>query len=342
MKILRFLLFPFTVLYYCITTIRNFLYDKGVLKSHRFDFPVIVVGNLSVGGTGKTPQIEYLVNLLKNRFKTAILSRGYKRKTKGFLLINNTHNTADVGDEPMQYFRKFKDVIVAVDENRVEGVQALLQLKSPEVVLLDDAYQHRKINGSFYILLTKYQDLFVDDFVLPTGNLRESRAGAKRADCIIVTKCPEDISQLEREKIQQRLKKYCKTIFFTTIEYSDKIYGTTPISLDELKNYQVLLITGIANPKPLLSFLNTKQIDFKHLKFADHHDFSAQDIQQIEGKFKILSSDNKIILTTEKDATRLSSHIKDIYYLPIETSFLEDKSDKRFDDLILNHINSFN
>ena len=195
MKLVRFLLFPFSVLYDLITSIRNFFFNIGIFKETNFNTPIIVVGNLSVGGTGKTPQIEYLIKLLKDVYKVAVLSRGYKRKTTGFVFVNNEHTANDVGDEPLQYFKKFKDISVAVNENRVEGVINLEKQQSPEVVLLDDAYQHRKIKGSFYILLTKYNDLFTDDFLLPTGNLRESRAGANRTDVIIVTKCPENLSE---------------------------------------------------------------------------------------------------------------------------------------------------
>jgi len=188
MKYLRFLLFPFSFIYYLITSIRNFLYDNQILKSYSFSIPIITVGNLSVGGTGKTPQIEYLIALLKDSYKTAVLSRGYKRKSSGFLLINKDNTYVDSGDEPMQYFKKFSNISVAVDEKRARGIQNLLRLKETDVVLLDDAFQHRKVKGSYAILLTKYNDLFIKDFILPVGNLRESRRGAQRANAIVVTK----------------------------------------------------------------------------------------------------------------------------------------------------------
>ena len=191
MKVLRFILFPFAILYDFVTRIRNFFFNTGIFHQTSFKTPVIVVGNLSVGGTGKTPQIEYLIRLLKNNFKTAVLSRGYKRETKGFVLLNENHVAIDVGDEPLQYFQKFKNIDVAVCANRVKGITNLIKSNTPEVILLDDAFQHRKVKGSFYILLTKFDDLFMDDFLLPMGRLRESREGAKRADVILVTKCPE-------------------------------------------------------------------------------------------------------------------------------------------------------
>ncbi len=336
MKMLRFLLYPFAIIYNVVTRIRNFCYNVGVFKETSFKIPVIVVGNLSVGGTGKTPQIEYLIRLLQDNYKTAVLSRGYKRKTEGYLLLNNSHFAEDVGDEPLQYFKKFTNIDVAVDANRVEGITKLIEDKSPEVVLLDDAYQHRKVKGSFYILLTKYDDLFVDDFLLPTGNLRESSRGAKRADVILVTKCPENLSNDVQNKIQQKLCKYQKEVFFTTISYDDKTSGKSEVLVDGLKNYEVLLVTGIANPKPLLSFLNDKKIIFKHLKFSDHHHFSNQEINFIKNEYSKLASSKKIILTTEKDYVRLENKIEEISFLGIQTSFINKK--EQFNMMINSHI----
>jgi tetraacyldisaccharide 4'-kinase len=191
------LLFPFSILYGWITSIRNFLFDKGIFKSYSFDIPIIAVGNLSVGGTGKTPQIEYLIRLLSPNYKIAILSRGYKRKSKGFVLADPTSNAEILGDEPFQIYQKFPNTIVAVDADRKNGIENLLVLnEKPDVILLDDAFQHRKVKAGFYILLTGYDDLFYSDFILPAGNLRESRSGAKRANVIIITKCPKDISKI--------------------------------------------------------------------------------------------------------------------------------------------------
>ena len=205
MKVLRFILFPFAILYDLVTRIRNFFFNTGIFYQTSFKTPVIVVGNLSVGGTGKTPQIEYLIRLLKNNFKTAVLSRGYKRETKGFVLLNENHVAIDVGDEPLQYFQKFGNIDVAVCANRVKGITNLIKSNIPEVILLDDAFQHRKVKGSFYILLTKFDDLFMDDFLLPMGRLRESREGAKRADIILVTKCPDDLTKESQKLIKKKV-----------------------------------------------------------------------------------------------------------------------------------------
>ena len=341
MNFLRYLLFPFAVIYLLITKIRNLLFDYQLIKSKSFSIPVIVVGNLSVGGTGKTPQIEYLIQLLREKYKVAVLSRGYKRKTKGFLLLDDTHNAADVGDEPLQYFKKFSEIAVAVDENRAEGISLLQKYKSPEVVLLDDAFQHRKVKGSFYVLLTKYNDLFLDDFILPVGNLRESRAGAKRADVIIVTKCPVNLSVEAQNRIKNRFAKYQKEVFFTTIDYSETIHGEKTKTLEELTNFDILLVTGIANSKPLEVFLSNKNIRYHHLKFSDHHHFSDSDITTIQRNFETIQSDNKLILTTEKDFVRLESKLNNLYYLPIKTAFLDKNEHVKFDDIIQTHLKNF-
>ncbi|SHN01929.1 tetraacyldisaccharide 4'-kinase [Polaribacter sp. KT 15] len=336
MKVLRFFLFPFAILYDFVTKIRNLFFDVGVFKETSFKTPIIVVGNLSVGGTGKTPQIEYLIRLLQNRYKTAVLSRGYKRLTKGFVLVRDNHNAIDVGDEPLQYFKKFKAISVAVDANRVAGVTKLINEQNAEVVLLDDAFQHRKVKGSFNILLTKFNDLFVDDFLLPTGNLRESKTGAKRADVILVTKCPNDLDQASKAKVLKKLKKFDKEVFFTTISYGNKILGSKEFSTTDIANYEVLLITGIANPKPFLEFLSNLNVNFKHLEFADHHHFSEKEINDIKNNFDSLPS-NKLLLTTEKDYVRLHDKLSDLCYLPIETLFLNDSKNK-FDTLINSHL----
>ncbi|QVY65839.1 tetraacyldisaccharide 4'-kinase [Polaribacter sp. Q13] len=336
MKFLRFLLFPFAIIYDVVTSIRNFFFEVGVFKQTSFKIPVIVVGNLSVGGTGKTPQIEYLIRLLKVSFKTAVLSRGYKRKTEGFVLLNSTHSAEDVGDEPLQYFKKFSAINVAVDANRAEGIIRLINENSPEVILLDDAYQHRKVKGSFYILLTKFDDLFTDDFLLPTGNLRESRSGAKRADVILVTKCPINLSESSKNKVEEKLKKFHKKVFFTTISYDDKTAGSESVLVDDLKNYEILLITGIANPTPLLSFLNEKKVNFKHLKFPDHHHFTEHEIVTIKEEYADLKSSKKLILTTEKDYVRLENRVEALSFLGIRTSFLEQQEE--FNTIIKSHI----
>ncbi|WP_425659200.1 tetraacyldisaccharide 4'-kinase [Tenacibaculum ascidiaceicola] len=343
MKLFRFLLFPFAVLYDVVTRFRNWFFNVGILKSTSFDISVIAVGNLSVGGTGKSPQIEYLIRLLKDDYKIAVLSRGYKRKTEGFQLVNDTHTAEDVGDEPLQFYKKFKnDITVAVDADRTNGIQQLLKNDNPlEVILLDDAYQHRKVTASTYILLTKYNDLYVDDFVLPTGNLRESRRGAKRASVIVVTKCPENLSKAEQEKIVRKLnpKSYQK-VFFTTIAYDENLKGTEELAISDLKDKEVLLVTGIANPKPLLNFLKEKEVSFKHLNFPDHHNFTQQDISTIKKSFDELPSEQKIILTTEKDYMRLEGKIDQLNYISIKSDFLNEE--KVFNSLVLEEIKKKN
>ena len=251
MILLRKLLFPLAILYGFITTVRNYLYDKGILPSHSFNIPVIAVGNLSVGGTGKTPQIEYLIRLLSPQYRVATLSRGYKRQSKGFVLADANTNAEILGDEPFQYFQKFPQIQVAGDADRCNGItQLLAQKEKPEVILLDDAFQHRKVNAGFYILLTSYGDLFCDDYMLPTGNLRESRNGAKRANVIVVTKCPSDLSEHEQQSIKQRIASEVP-IFFSFVDYDDKVYNPKEsLTVSEIKNQQKLII-----------FLSIKQLN---------------------------------------------------------------------------------
>ncbi|MDY0781091.1 tetraacyldisaccharide 4'-kinase [Tenacibaculum sp. IB213877] len=340
MKLLRFLLFPFAVVYDFITTIRNWFFTIGVLKSTEFDIPVIAVGNLSVGGTGKTPQIEYLIRLLKNDYKIAVLSRGYKRKTKGFQLINDAHTAEDVGDEPLQFYKKYKnEITVAVDANRVNGISQLLKLKEkPDVVLLDDAYQHRKVKAKSYILLTKYNDLYVDDFLLPTGNLRESKRGVKRAELVVVTKCPPNLSKNQQKEIEKKLQlKSYQQLFFSTISYDERLHGSLKFTINELKNKQVLLVTGIANPNPLLEFLKIKEVQFTHLKFPDHHNFTSEDILKINTTFQEIELEDKLMLTTEKDFMRLKNKINELSYISIESVFLNNE--EAFKTAIFNIIN---
>lgn len=337
MKAIRYLLFPFAIIYNVITSIRNFCYDVGIFKSTEFDIPVIAVGNLSTGGTGKTPQIEYLIRLLKDEYKIAVLSRGYKRKTKGFILINNNHNAEDVGDEPLQFFSKFKDINVAVHANRTEGIQQLIAQVNPEVILLDDAYQHRKVKADFYVLLTKFDDLYTNDFLLPTGNLRESRSGSKRADVIIVTKCPNNLSEKERNVIKKKLKrKDNQEVFFTTIAYNESLKGDKNITIEDLKNTEIVLVTGIANPIPLLQYLEENKIKFTHVSFPDHHNFSSSGISKITTVYNGISVEDKLILTTEKDYMRLQNQVPNLVYIDIKTKFIT-KTDA-FNSRVLNFI----
>lgn len=340
MSFIRKILFPLSLLYGAITGMRNYFYDKGWFQSVPFDIPVIAVGNLSVGGTGKTPMIEYLVRLLQKDCDIAILSRGYGRKTKGFLLGAKGTNAELIGDEPYQFYKKFDRVRVAVDENRVNGVTRLLQdQRPPEVVLLDDAFQHRRIEAGFYILLTSYGKLYSDDLLLPSGDLREPRSGAHRANVVIVSKCPDDLNELKRKSIIDRLDlKDDQEIFFTGIHYGNKAIGKTgELTLEQMQSYQVVLVTGIANPSPLLEHLRQKGIDFEHLKFGDHHQLSRIELNRIESALNSLQNKNKLVLTTEKDYVRnFESSELPVYYMPIQTRFLEGEN--RFNHIILDYV----
>lgn len=315
-KLIRYLLLPVVPVYYAVTWLRNKLYDLGIKKSTAYDFPVICVGNLSVGGTGKTPMIEYLIRLLKSEHHMATLSRGYKRQTTGFVIADKNATANTIGDEPFQFYQKFEDVVVSVDGDRVHGISKLMALqKAPDVVLLDDAFQHRKVNAGFYVLLTSFDDLYTDDIVLPTGNLREPKQGAERADVIVVTKCPQNISEEKKKEIIGKLNPLVdQEVFFGSIAYSKVIRSATDsIALKALTNKPFTLVTGIANPKPLVSYLQDLGLQFEHLKFKDHHDFSEAELNRLKQK--------PLIVTTEKDMMRLQPHLNKndaFYYLPIE------------------------
>lgn len=319
---------------------RNRAFDKGILKSRSFNFPIIVVGNLNVGGTGKSPQIEYLIRLLHNKYKIAVLSRGYKRKSKGFQLADKYSTTSQMGDEPLQFYKKFKDILVAVDIDRVNGINSLRKLMPPpQIILLDDAFQHRKVKAGLSILLTSFDDLYVDDFVLPGGNLRESKDGARRADIIIITKCPSNISHDERSKLTKKLKlNKGQMIFFSTIVYSDTLNSyKEEISITKLNEYRVLLVTGIANSKPLENFLDSVGVVYHHMKYPDHHMFSKFEKEKINRKFERITESNKIILTTEKDYVRsFSSNFENVYYLPIRSKIIDDE--ENFNREILSYV----
>lgn len=334
MNQLRKLLFPFSILYGFITGVRNNLYFANILKRTRFEKPVIVVGNLSVGGTGKTPFVEYLIRLLSSTYHTATLSRGYKRKTTGFILANETTTMEEIGDEPFQYHHKFQATKVAVDTNRVNGINQLLE-KHPglDVIILDDAYQHLAVKAGLNILLTTYSEPYYNDIMLPAGNLREKRKGAKRADIIIVTKCPKTLSDIEQNDIKKRLKLQAnQELFFTYINYSDHITsGITAIPLTEINFNKVTLVAGIANPNSFFDFLKSDHTVC--LSFPDHHNFSKSDINRILAE----ANGNKII-TTEKDFVRLKNQlpINQLYYLPIQTSFITNG--ERMDKIILDYV----
>ncbi len=338
MKILRKIAIPFSILYELITSFRNYLYDVGMLKSTHFKTPTIVVGNLSVGGTGKTPQIEYLIDLLKNDYQIAVLSRGYKRKSEGFIIADSTISAEIIGDEPYQIYLKYPEVIVCVDANRTNGITKLEQLDNPpEVILLDDAFQHRKVQGGFNIVLTTYADLYVDDMMLPTGNLREKASGASRAQVIIVTKCPDGIPEKEQAAIIKKLQpKAHQQVFFTTISYATQLKGESTLDLSNLADFEILLVTGIANPNQLTAYFKRKKLNFKHLKYPDHHHFTINDIGEINSAYNSLLATDKIILTTEKDYVRVFGKLKNLHFISIKTTFIAHKNE--FDNLIKNYV----
>ena len=338
MNSLRKILFPFSILYGLITCIRNILFDKGTLKSYSFDLPIIAVGNLNVGGTGKTPQIEYLIRLLSDKFKIATLSRGYKRQSSGYILAQANSNAITLGDEPFQFFKKFPNIQVAVGADRKNGIeQLLLQKNKPDIILLDDAFQHRKVKAGLYILLTSYKDLYVNDFILPAGNLRESSSGAKRASIIIVTKCPSSLSIEEQQKIRNKLKLAEKQeLYFTFISYNDFIISENQkIKVEVINKTPKVVVAGIAKPDSFFDFFDTKN-DIC-LSFPDHHHFTDKDILKIKNL-----AQNKIIIATEKDYMRLIGRLptQQLFYLPIQSRFIANSKNSRlnFDKTILNYV----
>lgn len=319
LKFCQILLFPFSLLYGLIITIRNYLYDKSILKSVSFDLPLICVGNLSAGGTGKSPMVECLLALLKEHFATATLSRGYKRKTKGYLLANDITTTVDIGDEPMQFHLKFPDVAVAVGEKRAAAIPRLLQDRpETKVIILDDAFQHRSIKPGFNILLTEYSDLFTCDFFLPTGNLRDQRSSYKRADIIVVTKCAEEMPEEKKLAITKEIAPLPnQQVFFTSIEYGKLYHIASKEERTLASTDEVLLVCGIANPKPLGDYISQKAKLNYNLFFSDHHTFTLHDVAEIKRRFSEITAEHKIIVTTEKDAVRLTQFKAELVNLPV-------------------------
>jgi len=336
MKYIRIIFFPFSLLYHQVTLLRNWLYDIRFFKSFDISIPTISVGNLTVGGTGKTPVIEYLIRLLKDHHKIITLSRGYKRKTNGFLIAGEDDNAKTIGDEPFQYYNKFKNEIgVVVCEDRLYAIpQILSSLPETRLILLDDAFQHRKIIPSCNILLNDYSRPFYNDFLLPAGNLRESRKNARRADVVIVTKCPEDISNKEIENIHKSISKYTRKsvpIFFTSTKYDSQV----PVLN---KKYQftekVILVTAIAEPEPLVNYIRRNFYLIKHFNFNDHHYFSSRELKRIISFYKTQNDLDISILFTEKDIMRIiGTELEDIlmeypvFFQPITYKFAQGESE---------------
>lgn len=342
MILIRILLLPFSWLYYLITQVRNVLYDRGIKPSVEFEVPVICVGNLAVGGTGKTPMIEHLIRLLKDDFNIATLSRGYGRTTKGFRIAGANDSAATLGDEPFQFYQKFEhSITVAVGEERALAIPTILQEKeNTNVVLLDDGFQHRRVRPGFSILLSDYNKPFYNDLLLPAGRLRESRWGAERADVVVITKCPAALPEDEMISIERCVRSYVSIpIFFTTIRYANPI----PFhNASAAPSKEVVLITGIANSKPLEDYIAGNYTLADHMKFRDHHQYSKADVQALATKAR--DNPSFSFITTEKDSVKLrapefNNILTDVplFVLPIEIDFI--KGGKDFDEMILNAVN---
>lgn len=344
LKYLRWLLLPFSWLYALIIIIRNWCYDAGLFKSHRFDIPVISVGNLDVGGAGKSPMAEYLIRLFKNDYKLATLSRGYGRETKGFRTATATAAATELGDEPAQFKHKFPQITVAVCEKRVTGIENLKA--GHDLIILDDAYQHRAVKPGFSILLFDYSRVFEPHFLLPAGNLREPFGGRKRADVIVVTKCPDGLTDIQKQKIKARIKPLPgQQLFFATIKYGalqDMGGNTSGLTVDA--ETAVFLLTGIANPIPLVNKLKNSAKQVIHHNYPDHHPYTLKNIIKLADEFNACTAQKKLLITTEKDAQRLGEQalynmVKQLNILvqPIQTEFL-DNGGPKFDEIIKNYV----
>jgi tetraacyldisaccharide 4'-kinase len=347
LKTIRILLFPFSLIYFLLIFLRNRLYDNGILKPTSFNLPIICVGNIAVGGTGKSPMVEYLVLQLKDQFRIATLSRGYKRKTRGYALANEKSSALEIGDEPMQFHLKFPDVAIAVGEQRIEAIPQILHDRPDiEAVILDDAFQHRAIQAGLNIVLTDYNNLYTRDWYLPTGDLRDEKKSVKRADVIIVTKCKPNLLPKEKDAIiAEIIPAATQQIFFSGIRYGQPYHIISKHAYRLSQELEVLLVTGIANPAPLKNFLADKSKAYYELRYNDHHIFTIDDLKEIKKRFYAIAAANKIILTTEKDAVRLVKfeqelHNIPLYIMPIELQFLFN-DEKRFNELIGRFIREF-
>ena len=341
------LLFPFAVLYGFVAFLRNKLFDYKIIKSTKFNLPVISIGNISMGGTGKTPHIEYLIKILDNSYKIITLSRGYGRKTKGFYWVDQKTNSLIAGDEPVQYFSKFPKIGVAVDEKRVRGISHILKERpETDVILLDDAFQHRYVKPGISILLTDFYKPFFHDYVFPSGTLREMGSGMKRADIIIVTKCPKVLSPITRNSYEEKLKiRSHQKLYFSYVQYDELIPlndFSKNISIQKIST--VLVFAGIANPYPLTDYLKSISDNVESVIFRDHYQFKEKDILNIKEKYQRIFSKNKIIVTTEKDAMRLKDTVLiknfvdlPLFYLPIEVK-LYKKDKENFDKQIIEYV----
>ncbi|MEK6615901.1 MAG: tetraacyldisaccharide 4'-kinase [Bacteroidota bacterium] len=356
MNYLRFLLFPVALLYGIVIFFRNLLYNIGILSVKEFETGVIVIGNLSVGGTGKSPMIEYLIHLLKEKFPLATLSRGYKRHTKGFLIAESNSTSFQIGDEPLQFKKKFSDVIVSVDENRKHGIKKLLsQFPELKVILLDDAFQHRRVKPGLSILLSDYNNMFYDDFLLPVGSLREWRAEKKRADVILVTKCPAHLSPVKKRIVIKKINpEPHQHVFFSQVKYGEPVSvfaSTSSLLLKEkggMEEATIVLLTGISSPKPLEDYLKNKTEKIIPIHYPDHHEYTIVEVDKVAETFNNITEKNKFIITTEKDAMRLDKpglvealSKLPVYYIPIEIIF-DEKEKEEFNKLVTEYVVSTN
>lgn len=346
-------LLPLSWLYGFIVFIRNKMFECKILKQKSYDIPVICVGNITVGGTGKTPHTEYLIELLRSNYRVAVLSRGYKRKSKGFVLADTNSTVGQIGDEPYQIKAKFPEIIVAVDSERQRGIETLLALpegEKPDVILLDDAFQHRYVKPSFTVLLTDYNRLMTKDKLLPAGRLREPVYYAEKANVIIVTKCPDGITPLDLRLLAKEIQVYpYQDLFYTSFRYG----SLTPVfaenkeelSLKKLQNKDVLIVAGIANPRPFFRKVKRYVKQAETIQYPDHYQFTSKDILDIKSRLASMAGKEKVIIVTEKDAARLLSmdnideEIRSIlYYLPIRVSFVNEEDKKLFNNKIVDHV----
>lgn len=338
--ILRWIVLPISIIYQFIVWTRNKLYDLNIFKSHSFPIPTIVIGNLAIGGAGKSPMTEYFIRLLKDKYKIATLSRGYGRKTKGFRYVNIDSTAIEVGDEPLQFKTKFPDITVSVCEDRCLGIQHLQ--KDYDLILLDDAFQHRKLKAGFNILLFDFYSLLSGPhFTLPTGNFRDIFSSTKRADIIVISKCPTTISEEQKNSIEKLIRKHSSShIFYSAIDYNLPVPYHHSKRIDTLQNFDIVLFCGIANPNPLVQYLTENNNRITLLTFPDHHNYTDSDFEKIKSKYESINSVDKIILTTEKDVQRIDHKIFEsypLYYLPISIKILNEEF-KILDELIESYI----
>lgn len=345
---IRILLFPLSLIYAVVVWIRNRLYDKKILSSSSFNLPVICVGNLSVGGTGKSTMVEFLVRQLKDQVTLAILSRGYKRKTTGYALANEKTTALEIGDEPMQFRIKFPDITIAVGEERIVAIPQLLHDRpATRLIILDDAFQHRSVTAGLNILLTEFNNLFTRDWFLPTGDLRDEKASYKRAQLLVVTKCNPELTKEEAASVANEIDVLPhQHLFFTSIKYGTPYHLTRHHPVPVTSSMEVLLVSGIANPGPLKDFLQENSRAYYEMLYSDHHIFTIDDWKEIVKRFDSISAANKLILTTEKDAVRLVKFVNEVkslplFVMPIEMQVLFNE-EKRFTDIITTFINRYN